>query len=89
MEDVVRNHARWGSSRHVVVAAGVLDVGEVGVCPVGEGDEHLADRPAERGQGVLDPDRHLGVEGALDEAVAFEAAQRIVSIFLEAPRRLS
>ena len=45
--------------------------------PSRRGPERPVQGAAQRGQLVLDPGRHLGVHVPLDEAVAFEVAQRL------------
>src|SRR5438132_1439449 len=50
----------------------LLELPAVRLSPVGERDERLGDRPAERREGVLDAHGHLGEDPPRDEAVALE-----------------
>ena len=61
----------------VVARAGREDGVEVLTAPLVEGHQHLRQRPAERGEGVLDARRHLGEDLAPDEAVAVQTTQRV------------
>ena len=47
----------------------------MGLGPVGEGRDRTGERGAERGELVVDTGRHLGVDGAGEQAVALHRAQ--------------
>src|SRR5262245_51786428 len=61
----------------VVSTACSLDVRHVVVGPIGERDQQLGRGPAQRGEGILDPNRDLCVDVSVYETVALEASERV------------
>lgn len=78
---LVRKLGSWGGAV-VVVGAGCVDVGHVGVGPGFELGEHPDQRQAQFGEFVVDFKRHRRGDGPRNESVAFEVAQGLGEHFL-------